>query len=313
MRIFVGTLYTVENEFDDCVAAIQAQTYQDFSHIVFEGLRNKEAHEALYSTFLTKADEFDLMIKVDADMVIQDRRLFAGIVHTFETNEPLTHLQIAVHDFFADGLIWGMHAYRNAVRWQTNGEDLFLDRFDTGGVRVKDSEILAPAAIHCKDPSLLQAFHYGVHRGLKSRSIPLKQKQGGPLNYLWRYIRRRFFWRNGSSDSSKTSDGGKVIGLWESVFRAWKRYLRGEDPRLGLAVLGFELALRGRFATEHLDIPDPHMNRLLNNYSSLTPSELRDELIRLRRGNWGWLPSSSRRRVILLGNLLRDEIRSATI
>ena len=40
MRIFVGTLKTIENEFEECVASIERQTHQNFEHFVFEDLPN---------------------------------------------------------------------------------------------------------------------------------------------------------------------------------------------------------------------------------------------------------------------------------
>lgn len=52
MRLFVGTLYTIENEFDECVASIALQSYRNFQHFVFRNLPNKEAHDALYSAFM---------------------------------------------------------------------------------------------------------------------------------------------------------------------------------------------------------------------------------------------------------------------
>ena len=48
MKIYVGTLYSGENEFEECVAAIQNQTYKNYDHFVIRDLPNKEAHVTLF-------------------------------------------------------------------------------------------------------------------------------------------------------------------------------------------------------------------------------------------------------------------------
>ena len=116
-RILVGTLYSGENEFEECVASIKKQSYQNFEPLVIRNLPNKEAHDTLYKTFMDRSHEFDLMIKIDADMVIENERLFEKIVRKFQRNDKLKDLEIAVFDFFSNQLIWGMHAYRNTVKW----------------------------------------------------------------------------------------------------------------------------------------------------------------------------------------------------
>ena len=87
MRILVGTLYTIENEFDECVASINRQSHSDFEHFILENLPNKHAHDTLYRTFMERSGDFVLLIKVDADMVIEDEDLFAKIVDKFRVNE----------------------------------------------------------------------------------------------------------------------------------------------------------------------------------------------------------------------------------
>src|SRR5690242_14514637 len=118
MRILVGTLYTIENEFAACCAAIQRQTHTDFEHLVLEKLPNKVAHDTLYRTFMQRSDEFDLLIKIDADMVIRSPNLFAAIVAKFRADPLLDEYVIQLHDFFTDRPMWGMSVYRNTVRWQ---------------------------------------------------------------------------------------------------------------------------------------------------------------------------------------------------
>jgi hypothetical protein len=107
MKLLVGTLYTIENEFEQCCAAIDRQTYDHFDLVVIRNLPNKKAHEALYGTFMGEGEKYDLLVTVDGDMVIEDRHLFRNIVRRFESDSELDLLLIAVHDFFTDGLFIG--------------------------------------------------------------------------------------------------------------------------------------------------------------------------------------------------------------
>jgi hypothetical protein len=277
MRIFVGTLKTIENEFEECVASIERQTYQNFEHFVFEDLPNKEAHDTLYRSFMERSDEFDLMVKVDADMVIENENLFAGIVERFEEHPQLKDLEIAVHDFFSDRLIWGMHAYRNTMTWETNEENLFVDRATVSSdEHVHDDEELAPAAIHCKNPSPFQAFHYGVHKALKMIQPGRWPKDASYAQFHWRNI-------------EETRD----------------HFRRTGDRRLGFAVLGAELAIREDIRPEHVSYSNPHLRRRFEAFDDLDAEDLRAEVE--RQAPYAFLPDRLRRPVLLY----RDRLQSA--
>jgi hypothetical protein len=269
MRIFVGTLKTIENEFKECCAAIARQSHQDFEHVVFEDLPNKAAHDALYRGFMARSDEFDLMIKVDADMVIEDEDLFAKITDRFEAHPNLKDLEIAVHDFFSDQLIWGMHAYRNTMRWESTDEDLFVDRCPVAPEEhMYDDSDLAPAAIHCKNPSPFQAFHYGVHKALKMLQPGRREKNE---SYT------RFHWRN--------------------INRTREHFERTGDRRLAFALLGAEMGFRGGVEPAHIDYSNPFLHRRFKPYADLSVPELREKIQDV--ASWTFLPSRIRRHVLV--------------
>lgn len=270
MRLFIGTLYTIENEFDECVQSIARQSFQNFDHFVLRNLPNKEAHVRLFRSFLDQANIFDVLIKVDADMVLSRTTLFAEIVAELEANPWAQVLSIAVHDFFSDELIWGLNAYRNTVRWDFNKETLFVDRPNVPkeNYLMNNSE-LAPAAYHCKNPSPYQAFHFGVHRGLKVIQ-PGKTEQ--------------------NESTSKSH--------FRTMERTWEHFLRAGDVRLGLASLGAELAYQNKFTAEDLNYTNPKMNQVLERYFSMNRRRLELEIRRLRILNFSFLPSSRRRRLL---------------
>lgn len=261
MRIFVGTLYTIENEIDECCRSIYNQTYSNYEHFIFEGLPNKEAHDHLYKTFMEKSDEFDLMIKVDADMVIIDRKLFAKIISKFKSDIYLDELNIAVYDFLADQLIWGMHTYRNTVIWKENDENLFVDKTpDTIRKQILDNKDLAPAAIHNKNPTSYQAFHFGFHRSIKS-------VQPGRVFA----VRNTFQWK---------------------ILKGIKRHLDKKiDKRFAFALLGAEIALKGEFQDIHVSHGNPKLKNFFDiEISSLNLIEIQNKIKSLKLRRLGILP-----------------------
>lgn len=270
MRLYIGTLYTIENEYEECLRSIRAQTYGDFDHFVFKDLPNKQAHTALFQSFLERADEYDALVKVDADMVLARDTLFENIVRKLEENDWVDVLSIAVHDFFSDGLIWSLNAYRNTVRWELGNESLFVDRPRVQPERyLMDDSELVPAAYHCKDPSPYQAFHFGVHRGLKVI-------QPGRINK--------------NEDTSKSQ--------WNFLERTWVNFQRTGDVRLGLACLGAELAYARRFRTDDLDYSNPRLLQVLEKYLQYGSARLRFEVRKHRLLNWGILPGWRRRKLL---------------
>jgi hypothetical protein len=220
MRILVGTLYANENEIEECLASIRGQTHREFEHVLVEGLPNREAHEALYRQFMDRAAEFDLLVKIDADMVICDRNLFANVAARFAAEPELDFLVIAVHDFMTDQRVMGVNVFRNTVRWNLGTEELFPDMTyapESIRRRAQDVDCLAPAAIHCPNPSPFQAFHYGFHKGMKA------------------------------------VEGGRHWRLLKALF---DRYRRLPDVRVIYALLGASAAFSGRFSVRNISYTD---------------------------------------------------------
>ncbi len=273
MRIFVGTLYSGENEFEECVASINRQKEVDYQHFVFKNLGAKEGANTLYQTFMDHSNEFDLFVKIDADMVLLDDFLFAKISQTFLKHDWLELFEIQIHDFFTNQPIWGLNTFRSTVKWDSFNDELFVDDFHPikHTHRLRDKKTLAPAAIHCKNPSPFQSFHYGVHKALK-------MVQAG--------VRRKV--------ASKTHSN------WLKIQRTYEHFLAKQDIRLGFAVLGAELALKGIFATEHLNYTHPYMKDVFNRYRKYSLAQIKSEIFRLRCFNWGFLPNRMRRLVLCL-------------
>jgi hypothetical protein len=263
MKVLVGTLYSGENEYEECVASIKRQSFRDFDHFVFKDLPEREAHHTLFKSFVEKAERYDVLIKVDADMVLCSDDLFDGIVRWLGQEPDVDVLGIGVQDFYTGRLINGLNAYRSTVRWDFDKETLFVDIPEVAEDRYHyDDRELAPAAVHCKNPSSLQAFHYGVHRGLKA----IARIHGS--------------------------------GHWAGLRSTWENFRKTGDVRIGLAVLGAELVYGGKLRKPDADYTSPRMKELLAKYEPMGTRGIEREIRKLRTGNWGVLPGHLRRKVV---------------
>lgn len=156
MNILVGIMHCIENEFAQCLESIDTRTLPAYGRFVVSNLPNKEAHGTLYRSFMERAYEVDLFIKVDADMVLGSPTFFDECAARFQSDPDLQHLAIAVNDWMTRRRIFGPHVYRSSHGWQETGEVIFVDMVDHPHQRVADTTDLAPAAVHCLDPSAFQ-------------------------------------------------------------------------------------------------------------------------------------------------------------
>ena len=264
MKLLVGTLYSGENELEECLKSIHAQRYTNYDHILIENLPELEAHYQLYKTFLDHTQEYELLVKVDADTVLCSDKLFGHLVETFEQDPSLEVLNIGVLDFFTDEMIpAGIQIYRKTTRWNFENDTVFPDVPIMDHERYRyDTTVLAPAAWHSPNPSIPQAFHYGVHRGIKSI-----QKIHSTTH-------------------------------WANMQKVWHHFLQTRDVRLGFAVLGAELVYAGTFNRKDQDYTNPRMGEMLCTYKGMDAKQLEREIRRLRFLHWGFLPDDLRRRVL---------------
>ena len=246
MKLLVGILYYIENEFDQCVESIKRQTYQTYDYFVIEKCPNKKAHDKLYAVFMDNSNNYDLFIKIDADMVLSRHTFFEELVEYFSKNKEVPHLQIQLDDWFTQRRIMGLHAYKNTHKWILNNEAYFVDIVDAPGQPiVNDSTELAPAAIHCPDPSPFQAFHFGVHKAVKVLQRGQMTKQ---ISYSHTH--------------------------WKNFVFLESHYHRTKEPRLGLAVAGFLHAIRYLYDSSHVDYSSSETRQAFDYYQSMSQKKI---------------------------------------
>jgi len=261
MRILVGILRTIENEFDECVASLQRQSHGYAEHFVLENLPKESACDTLYRKFMRRSDEFDLFVKLDADMVMERHDFLDRVEQAFAARPWMKLLSLPVQDFFTNQPIFGINIFRSGVEFPLNHDGLFTDQNPVSPEEsVFGMDGFDGMVSRCKDPLPFQAFHYGLHRGLKARC--------GDLAGRW----------------------GRVAFHMRFHEALWRNFTSKMDSRLGLACLGGEMALRGDFAIEHVNYANPHAAQICEGFEHLSAFELRKCILKMRRRNFGMLP-----------------------
>ncbi len=198
MKLLVGILVTVENEYRDCVASIRSQNGVDYDIYEIKNKPKNVAHNLLYYHFIYNSYKYDLLIKVDADMVIEDKELFTKIVIDFSNNEYLDHLFIPTYDHFVCKNLGGVNVYRNSVRWNRNKNNYFTDRIHKSETIRESKKWFVPEdkplIHHCPNPSSYQAFHFGLHRTIKAFQFGRAHKKYQNLHWImFSNVKRNYF------------------------------------------------------------------------------------------------------------------------
>jgi hypothetical protein len=279
LKILVGTLHCIENELEACLAAIQSQTYPAHDCFVISGKPNKEANDQLYQTFMDRARDVDLFIRIDADMVLCRNTFFEEVVERFTTEPDLGHLMISLYDWMTDKSIMGMHVYRCTHRWNLGAEAYFLDLQDGKHHIVADRDRLAPAAVHCGDPSPFQAFHFGLHKAVKFTQLA-----------------------RGNVDLSHRENH------WRHFKNLDRHYQRSGDRRLGLARVGFLHALANGYDSRHVDFTCPEAHSAFERYQAMSLQQLNAKARSFGPVGWAFLPFKLRR--IAANRILRSNSKT---
>lgn len=215
-RVLILILNSGEGEYKESIKMLNKQTYKNWQKIVFRGLNNKEAHDTLYSYIMNHNKEFDLFIKLDADMVLLNETILEKIVNYFEKNPNMDQGNFAVHDVMSDQDIMGLLVFSNKAKWNGSNEKLFVDYTPTiPGKRLLVWGKPSPVAWHCPSPTGFQAFHYGAHRAMKA-----VQKNRNKKSWIQSVIQWHLLYRVWMI-SLHTKDIGRALML-AGAYSVWK-------------------------------------------------------------------------------------------
>jgi len=285
MRFLILTLHNGENEFDACIRSVNSQSYVDREQRVFENLPKAEAHTLLYETIMSSSNQYDLFLKLDADMVLADETILERIAGFFRRVADLDHLVFGVTDWFTDSDIVGLHTFSNRARWMPNPSGLFTDPDPVfPGRKVM---IFRPRPIvvhHGSNPTPFHAFYFGVHRAMKACQIHARPSEKQPF-------------------------AARID--WQTLGCVWSHYRRCGDRRLGLAMYGAEMVLQKRLPASAVNRVDPDLVAAYRNVESLGSNEIHSYLE--ARWRW-WLPRQLRwfravglaMSLMIVGRLVRD-------
>jgi len=195
VRILVGVLFSGESQYEACITAINEQTYRSWELFEVRNLPNRDAHQKLFNTFQERASEFDLFVKIDADMELCSADFFANLIEYTEQNPSAELITIKVDDFFTGRLVWGLNVYRSSIKFGENDE-IYTDKFfDTERkpkiIHLKSHSTLVPAARHCFNPSGYQSFYFGCHKAIKVLHRQSRSHMRNIRSLLWTAMRKR--------------------------------------------------------------------------------------------------------------------------
>ncbi len=252
-RVMIGTLCSGEPEFKACVQSIKRQGYGNFEHVVISNLPKKRAMDSLYRKFL--ASDFEILIKIDADMVVLDEQFVERVVNVLRWNPKVALLQMAITDFYSGCEIQGVNAYTKQMAWNSAAQDpLFTDKTNTrSDMRLVVWSTFRRSVIHAPNSDEFHAFHFGVHRAIKVRA-----SAGEPEGWE------------------------RAIEQFMYLERTFEHYKLRRSRNLLFASLGGELALHGAFDVSALDYENPLLRSESDALGRLTTSELERKLDDLR-------------------------------
>lgn len=178
-RVFVGTMYCGEHDFEGCKAAIASQADVEVVHCIIENLPERDAHNRLWASWRAVQNTgFAMFVKVDADTVLAHDHVLVELSNVLKANPRITGIQAPLHDYYTNGFINGLNCFTSDVIFSDSTDTLYCDRnVDTGHDIVMKAEnvpeSLRPAGKHCHNASPIQSFHFGLHRTLKNQHATL--------------------------------------------------------------------------------------------------------------------------------------------
>jgi hypothetical protein len=203
-----------EQEYEKALASIHRQGFTDWDLFEIKNKSNAVAHQELYQKFMASAPNYEIFLKLDADMVLRASTALATLKAMFDAPD-VDQVMTNVYDWPSGLLIPGMQAFSNKVIWPENRDLLMVDTTPIfPGKSLVFTHDPAPLADHMPDPSKLQSLRYGIHRALKAIQPDRTVKE---------------HWRGSFQ--------------WDLLKNVWRRYREAGDVRRVYTLLGADIVL----------------------------------------------------------------------
>jgi hypothetical protein len=166
-------MYCFEGDFEECVKSVMRQKDVQVEQHIIHRQGELEAHQNMVRTWIAVQDRFDGFAKVDADTVITQEDLFSNVFADMDLNEA-SAAQIKLHDYYTDSQINGLNFFTKESKFSIPTDKIYCDRSVQHKKLIHSdhkvfNERLVPAGVHCFYSTGKQAFHFGLHRGIKNR------------------------------------------------------------------------------------------------------------------------------------------------
>ena len=174
-KVFIGTLLCKEESgFDECLKTIRAQKNIQITHNLIKDLSERDGYHQQTRDWLNVQQNFDFFITIDPDMTLLHENVIYDICTRMQQNK-INFLQYGLHDYLSNTQIFGLNTFDNTINFHLQNDNLSPEKNYTitpDTTYVYDVTIKGYHMMYCND---LQAFHYGVHRGLKQQTFLLKR------------------------------------------------------------------------------------------------------------------------------------------
>lgn len=167
IKVLIITLYSGENEYNQCCQSVEEQQGFIIEHKIIKDLPKQEAHQKLYKNFNNNRSNFDYFAKLDADMAFSNPNALNNILQNF--NKDVDIVSATVHDGITNSDMQSFNVFSSRCYFKFDTNDpLFTDsleiEYEGQQVSYIDEE---RNVLHAFNPSPFQAFMFGVHRSLK--------------------------------------------------------------------------------------------------------------------------------------------------
>jgi len=179
-RIFLGMIYSGEGDFYASVDIINKQINVDVTHFIISNMSEKDAHNKLLTTWNECKYDYDLFVKIDADIVLRDKESLDRIWQNIRESNRVTHVQVLLHDYMTNDLIYGLNCYNSKAVINAIDHDLYCDynvdaEHDNVLMRCIHDSKLVPVGYHSHRATHIQAFRHGICMTLKNRHEDIKK------------------------------------------------------------------------------------------------------------------------------------------